>query len=111
MNIPNKIKVAGYEYTIERPSEPFASGTQVCDGIHKFSEQIIKIARAGNEVYQNTVFLHELVHAIISSYCSNISEEINEQFTEQFSKGLYQVITDNPEIFYLSKKSKITIKE
>ena len=99
MKIPAKIKVAGYDYKVIRCDEAFALDAQVCDGAHNFSKQEIKVAKTGTEVYQNTVFLHELVHAIISSYCSNISEEINEQFTEQFSKGLYQVITDNPEIF------------
>ncbi|MBQ7003672.1 MAG: hypothetical protein IJN57_06910 [Oscillospiraceae bacterium] len=96
MNIPEKVKVAGYEYTVERPNEPFPSGSDVCDGVHTFADQKIKVAQSGTEAYQNTVFLHEVVHAIIASYCG---DNQNEQFVEQFSKGLYQVITDNPDIF------------
>lgn len=100
MKIPNKVKIAGYSYTVERPKESFPNGVTVCDGVHLFTEQIIKVAKSGSEEYQNTVFLHELVHGIIGSYCGEISEQLNESFTEQFSKGLYQVIVDNPEIFH-----------
>lgn len=99
MKIPNKVKIAGYSYNVERPTEPFPNGDTVCDGVHLFTEQTIKVAKSGSNEYQNTVFLHELIHGIISSYCGEISEQLNESFTEQFSKGLYQVIVDNPEIF------------
>ena len=97
MIIPDKVKVAGYTYNIERPAEAFPDGTVVCDGIHWFNEQIIRVARTGNEQYQSTIFIHELVHAIIASYCGVDNQD--EQFVEQLAKGLYQVITDNPEIF------------
>lgn len=99
MKIPNKVKIAGYSYTVERPERPFPNGDTVCDGLHLFTDQIIKVAKSGTNEYQNTVFLHELVHGIIGSYCGDISEYLNENFTEQFAKGLYQVIIDNPEIF------------
>lgn len=99
MQIPERVKIAGYEYTVERPDEPFPNGETVCDGLHIFTNQTIKVAKSGSKEYQDTVFLHELIHGIIASYCGDISEEINERFTEQFSKGVYQVIIDNPTIF------------
>lgn len=98
MNIPEKVKIAGYEYTVERPSESFSSESYVCEGVHIFGQQKIKVAKTGNQPYQDTVFLHELVHGIIASCCSGDMYD-EEKFTEQFSKGLYQVIIDNPEIF------------
>ncbi|MBQ8298166.1 MAG: hypothetical protein IJX77_10340 [Ruminococcus sp.] len=99
MNIPEKVKIAGYEYTVERPTEPFLVDNDACDGVHIFTQQKIKVAQTGNEAYQNTVFIHELVHGIIMSYCKGCDNYDEEKFTEQFSKGIYQVITDNPEIF------------
>lgn len=100
MKIPNKVKIGGYLYTVDRPEEPFVSGTSVCDGIHDFARQEIKVAKTGTQSYQNTVFLHEICHGIIAHYCSSDSGSFDEErFVEAFSKGLYQVITDNPEIF------------
>ena len=99
MRIPETVKIAGYQYSVERPEEAFVNGESICDGVHNFSQQIIKVATTGTEEYQKTVFLHELVHGIIGSYCGDTSEELNERFTEQFAKGLYQVIIDNPDIF------------
>lgn len=106
MKIPKTVKVAGYLYQVERCDSPFPVDTEICDGVHTFSEQKIKVAQVGTEIYQNTVFLHELVHAIIGSYCADIKDQLNEAFTEQFSKGLYQVIVDNPNIFQNKEEDK-----
>ncbi len=96
MNIPEKVRVAGYTYEVQRPEGSFVDGTTACDGIHTPHETVIKVAQRGNAAYQNTVFLHELIHAIDYAYCGGEQEE---KFVEQFAKGLYKVITDNPEIF------------
>lgn len=100
MKIPEKIKISGYNYTVERPQESFVDGLSVCDGIHDINNLLIKVARRGCPDYQNTVFLHEVVHGIIHNYCSGILSDYDEErFTEQFAKGLYQVLSDNPDIF------------
>lgn len=65
---PRKSENRGYEYTVERTSESFPSESYVCDGVHIFGQQKIKVAKTGNQPYQDTVFLHELVHGIIASY-------------------------------------------
>lgn len=99
MNITEKVKIGGYVYDVKRPDAPFPSAScdAVCDGEHNFPGQLIKVAFAGTKIYQDTVFLHEICHAIIAVYCAEVNDE--EKFVEQFAKGLYQVITDNPEIF------------
>lgn len=100
INIPQKIKVSGYDYKVERAERAFVSNGSACDGLHDFSKQEIVVACEGNAAYQQTVFLHELTHAIIQNYCEGIMSDYDEErFTEQFAKGLYQVIKDNPEIF------------
>ncbi len=100
MNITEKVKIGGYVYDVQRPDATFPSAncTTVCDGEHNFAEQLIKVVTSGTTAYQNTVFLHEICHAIVAVYCNEVGND-EERFVEQFTKGLYQVITDNPEIF------------
>ena len=50
------------------------------------------------------MFLHEICHAIIEAYVS--PDEHNERFVEAFSKGLYQVVVDNPDLFCRIKEDK-----
>lgn len=57
----------------------------------------ITVAGSGHAEYQKLVFLHEICHAIIEAYVS--PDEHDEKFVEAFSKGLYQVIVDNQEVF------------
>ena len=100
INIPQKIKISGYDYKVERVERAFVSNGSACDGLHDFSKQEIVIAYEGNAAYQQTVFLHEVTPGIIHNYCEGIMSDYDEErFTEQFAKGLYQVIKDNPEIF------------
>ncbi len=96
MNIPSKVKVAGYEYTVERPQTSFLEGCDALDGFHNSYNQTIKVAQVGSEDYQNTVFLHEVLHAILFAYTPNKQDE---DLVEQIAKGLFQFIKDNPEIF------------
>lgn len=96
MNIPDKVKVAGYIYNVERPESSFLEDGSALDGVHRAADQVIKVVQSGTDDYQNTVFLHELLHAIIYAYTPDAQDE---EFVEQVSKGLYQVIKDNPEIF------------
>lgn len=97
MNIPKQIKVGGFTYHIERPDKPFASDNTVCDGDHNFANRIIRVAANGCPDYQGLVFIHELCHAIIAYYTPETEQD--EKFVEQFSKGLYQVLVDNPNLF------------
>ena len=97
MNIPNKVKVGGFTYFIEKPEKPFASDNAVCDGDHRFAEKTIRVASSGCHEYQELVFIHELCHAIIAYFTPEADQD--EKFVEQFSKGLYQVLVDNPELF------------
>lgn len=93
MNIPNNIKIGGFNYHVERMNGPFVSDGNALDGEHNFANKTIRVATNGCGDYQDMVFLHEVCHAIIDHYCA---EEQDEKFVEQFSKGLYQVLTDNP---------------
>ena len=100
IHIPKTVKIAGCVYSVEREDKSFVNGSTVVDGTHSFFEQKIKVVREGTEAYQSVVFLHELMHGIIENYCPNIVSAVDEEkLVEQISMGLFQVITDNPEIF------------
>lgn len=60
MKIPNKVKIGGYLYSVERPEKEFVSGNSICDGMHDFSNQEIRVAKTGTKAYQDTVFIHEV---------------------------------------------------
>ena len=100
IHIPETVKIAGCVYSVDREEKSFVNGSNVVDGTHSFFEQKIKVVREGTEDYQSVVFLHELMHGIIENYCPNIVSAVDEEkLVEQISKGLFQVVTDNPEIF------------
>ncbi len=105
MKIPEKIKIGGFVYDIERPEQPFVSDSEALDGEHDFAEKKIRVAQRGCSEYQDVVFLHEVCHGIIECYAPEYQKE---EFVEQFSKGLYQVLIDNPDVFD-SAPSGVTI--
>lgn len=96
MKIPEKIKIGGFAYDVERPEQPFVSDGAALDGEHDFAEKKIRVAQRGCSEYQEVVFLHEVCHGIIECYAPGHQ---NEGLVEQFSKGLYQVLIDNPGVF------------
>lgn len=60
MKIPNKVKIGGYLYSVQRPEKEYVSGNSVCVGMHDFSNQEIRVAKTGTKAYQDTVFIHEV---------------------------------------------------
>lgn len=101
INIPEKVKIAGFTYDVIRPETSFvnAATAAACDGLHSYDSQEITVAKRGSAEYQSLVFLHEVCHAICSAYCGGILSDYDEEkFVAQFAKGLFQAIEDNPEI-------------
>lgn len=101
MKIPNKVKIGGYTYSVEREDAPYVIDDVIAHGSHNYPNLQIKVGSFGTLEYQESVFLHELIHGIIAVYCANRQDE---EFVEQLSKGLYQVIVDNPKIFKCDKQ-------
>lgn len=96
MRIPQQIKIGGFDYHVERVDGSFLSNGVALDGEHSFSNKTIKVGTNGCPDYQDLVFIHEVCHAIIAHYTPKVEQD--EEFVEQFSKGLYQVLIDNPTI-------------
>lgn len=103
MKITDIVKIGGFAYDVKRTDGAFIGGNgEALDGEHSFSEKTITVSGSGCKEYQNLVFLHEICHGIVEAYVS--PGEHDEKFIEQFSKGLYQVLVDNPEIFCNTEK-------
>lgn len=106
MKITDKVKVGGFVYDVKRTDEAFIGKSgDALDGEHFFMQKQITVSKGGCKEYQELVFLHELCHAIIEAYVSPDTQD--EKFVEAFSKGLYQVIVDNPDVFDSAKKGGI----
>ena len=91
----SKIKIGAYTYDVEYREDSFIGpGGTVLDGLHSFCDKKIIVSKRGADEYIDTVLLHEICHAIVEIYVS--PDKQDEHFVEQFSKGLYQVLVDNP---------------
>lgn len=98
IQIPDTIKIAGFNYDIvKKPSAFVGKAGTALDGQHHYATKTITVSGEGCKEYQALVFLHEVCHAIIEAYVA--PDRHDEHFVEQFSKGLYQAIVDNPDIF------------
>ena len=106
MKITDNVKIGGFVYDVKRTNEPFVgkSGSAL-DGEHFYAEKRITVAGGGCKEYQELVFLHEICHGIIEAYVT--VDKQDEKFVEAFSKGLYQVIVDNPHIFHPTEKGGV----
>lgn len=96
MKIPKQLKIGCFNYFVERTDGSFVSDGAALDGEHRFADRVIKVGTNGCHAYQDLVFIHEVCHAIIAHYTPKTEQD--EGFVEQFSKGLYQVLVDNPNI-------------
>ena len=103
MKVIDKVKVGGFVYDVIRTNGAFVGTSgDALDGEHRFADKTIRLSNNGCQEYQNLVFLHEVCHAIIEAYVS--PDEQDENFVEAFSKGLYQVIVDNPAMFHVEQE-------
>lgn len=96
MEIPSKVKIGGIEYTVKRNSRPCKNDINV-DGEIIYDMGTIELREGSGECkdYQDMVFIHEVMHGIFDHMCI----EQNEELISKISKGLHQVIKDNPYIF------------
>lgn len=96
MKVLDKVKIGGIEYTVARSARPCTNDTNV-DGEIIYDKATIAL-RQGLETckdYDDMVFIHEILHGVFNHMCI----EQDEQLIEKLSKGLHQVIKDNPGIF------------
>lgn len=94
MKIPEKITIAGIEYTISKiPSNHSDLDYGRLCGSCFFREGFIKIRDDMKPDNENQTLLHELTHLVCDAL--NISQEtivVDERFVESFSQLWYQII-------------------
>lgn len=99
MIIPEKIKILGFDWTVETNKDIAYQGN--CYGsTHHASQKIFLEPLTGvSEQKRNQVFIHELMHAIWwqMGLCETYKEnkKIEEELVTILSQGLYQVLNDN----------------
>lgn len=96
MEIPNKVKIGGIEYTVTKSTRPCKNDINV-DGEIIYDMGTIELRDGSGECkdYQDMVFVHEVMHGIFHHMCI----EQDEELIKKISMGLHQVIKDNPNIF------------
>lgn len=98
MNIPEKLKIGGKIYTVER-TEKLTIGDRYM-GECIYSTLSIRIVPSAPRMEEVT-FLHEMVHAIFNhlGYTNHSEKKIDE-----LANALHMIIVDNPDIFSYDKE-------
>ena len=104
MNIPGVIRIGSCYYDVEFTDETLTvDGTEVM-GLIEYHNHLIKIrTKLGDIQQQEQTFLHELVHGIARDRSLDLGEN-EEMIVDEISKGLHQVILDNPRMFITEKE-------
>lgn len=96
MNIPEKVKIGYKDYKItELETKLVSEDDKVCYGNIEYDKANINISTIYDEDQQNCTFIHECLHGIDELVESNLTEDQ----VRLISKGLYDFIKSNPQIF------------
>ncbi|MCF6466354.1 hypothetical protein [Clostridium sp. Cult2] len=105
MNIPEAITISGVEYKVVVSDEPIFLNNLRAYGEIDYNKKEINIDETlQDEQGQFQTFLHEIIHGIVYDRELDLKNDEEETIVDQISKGLYQVIKDNPEIFTEKKE-------
>ena len=89
------IRVAGLTFSVEPDNERMFEGGMWGETSHN-SQAISYTTLVPKERQQQSV-LHELIHAVIEAYGPR-DDRSDEAIAKALSGGLYQVLTDSPEL-------------
>jgi hypothetical protein len=101
MKIPNKVKIAGFTWTVEKNVDVQRDVTREgnCYGsTHHVSQKIFVDPDITEQKTEHT-FIHEVLHAIWFHYGlsknKSFTPDQEELVVDSLSNGLYQVLKDN----------------
>lgn len=97
MNIPEKVKIGGFNYTVVKKSRVDKGNIDV-DGeiFYDQGEIALRDDVEQSQEYREMVFLHECLHGIF--YSVGLSHD-DENLVGTLGKGIHAFIKDNPEVF------------
>jgi hypothetical protein len=101
MDIPQKLKIGGHEYTVLFPYHFKERSDHAAQHDGDLLEiRVNDLELGGNKRPDSSVmvsFIHEILHGIDRIYCASSIDRLpdNEKIIEGLSEGLYQVLTDN----------------
>lgn len=99
MNIPEKVKIGWREYRIVQGEHRTADKGGDLYGEIKYEENEIYLYNRLSLDEKAVTLLHEIVHGVL--YLSGRNKERNDEgLVTAISENLYQVIKENPELFY-----------
>ena len=100
IKVPKKVRIGGIDYTVNYKRN-ITDGFYVCDGMINCKDATIELDKEiKGSVREKEVILHEILHGIFYHFtvlkdgCANEEEIVNA-----LSRGLLQVIEDNPILF------------
>lgn len=94
MNIPDKLKVGGKVYTVERTADLTIGDRFMGECI--YTTLSIRIVPCEARQMEEVTFLHEMIHAVYNhlGYTNH-----NEKKIDELANALHMIIVDNPDIF------------
>lgn len=95
MNIPDKVKIGYKDYDVILHNHDVANGTELCYGTIEYEQGKINISDIYSKDLKNCTFVHECLHGIDEL----VEAKLTEDQVRLISKGLYNFIKDNPEVF------------
>lgn len=116
MNIPEKIKIGCSNITIEVVDRIIEDDTEYL-GDFDFGLRKIRISKNQSEDSKIETFLHEILHGILIERDVNIDSEGADLICNALSRGVIQLIQDNPELLkkllkkYIFKEDEEAEKE
>ena len=100
MNIPDKIIISGMEYEVILTDEPiFMDNLRAYGHIDFENKKILIDKNIRDKQGHIQTLIHEIIHGIVYDRELNLRSDGEETIVDQLSKGLYQVIKDNPDMF------------
>lgn len=109
MKIPNKIRINGIDYSIERVKELSDNGTPLSANIC-YHECKIRLCKKSDPQYSRVSLWHEILHAIVESVKLDLGKD-EEKIVDTLAYGINQVIQDNKENLFSLKDNKQTIED
>ncbi len=95
--LPECVKVGGVIYRVI-PSEEFTRGAESYASVsHRRLEIYIGLEPPNDPQQVRQSLLHELIHSAAQVYGAGTGEELSEAWVESLTRGLYQVLRDNPD--------------